>query len=89
MEWIKSIREEVSVTQACTWLGIPRTTYYRWKAAYETEREDHVVEKIRELCTQHKYRYGYRKITALLRMEHTINHKRVQQIMQREGLQTV
>ncbi|WP_430054931.1 IS3 family transposase, partial [Paenibacillus alvei] len=28
-----------------------------------------------------------RKITSLLRMEQQINHKRVQRIMQREGLQ--
>ncbi|WP_367398350.1 IS3 family transposase [Paenibacillus lautus] len=42
---------------------------------------------MRELCSQHKFRYGYRKITALLRMERKINHKRVQRIMQREGLQ--
>ncbi|WP_158309136.1 IS3 family transposase [Paenibacillus polymyxa] len=31
-----------------------------------------MVEKIRKLCIQHKYRYGYRKITALLRWEYTV-----------------
>ncbi|RAR42370.1 IS3 family transposase [Paenibacillus sp. MDMC362] len=31
-----------------------------------------MVEKIRELCSQHKFRYGCRKITALLRMERKI-----------------
>lgn len=87
VEWIESIRGEVSVTQACEWLGLPRTTYYRWKSAYDTECKDHVVEKVRELCMQHKFRYGYRKVTALLRLEQTINHKRVQRIMQHEGLQ--
>lgn len=87
VEWIESIRGEVSVTQACEWLGLPRTTYYRWKSAYDTECKDHVVEKVRELCMQHKFRYGYRKVTALLRLEQAINHKRVQRIMQREGLQ--
>lgn len=46
-----------------------------------------MVERIRELCTQHKFRYGYRKITASLRLEHRINHKRVQRIMQQEQLQ--
>ncbi|WP_084011681.1 IS3 family transposase [Paenibacillus kribbensis] len=30
---------------------------------------------------------GYRKITALLGREQTINHKCVQRIIQREGLQ--
>ncbi|OKP75728.1 tail length tape measure protein [Paenibacillus helianthi] len=84
--WIESIRAEVTVSEACAWLGIARATYYRWKTA-RTQSIDRMVEKIRQLCTQHKFRYGYRKITALLRAEEPINHKRVQRIMQREGLQ--
>ncbi|QNR69493.1 IS3 family transposase [Paenibacillus peoriae] len=87
VEWVESIRGDVSVSQACAWIGIPRATYYRWKAAYGSRYKDHMVEKIRELCRQHKFRYGYRKMTALLRREHKINHKRVQRIMQNEGLQ--
>jgi putative transposase len=87
VELVESIREKVSVAQACGWLGVPRATYYRWKSAHESDQVDNMVEKIQELCIQHKFRYGYRKITALLRTEHTINHKRVQRIMQREQLQ--
>ncbi|MFE5321473.1 helix-turn-helix domain-containing protein [Paenibacillus sp. NPDC056579] len=37
--WIESIRGEVSISQACTWLGVPRATYYRWRAAYALRRE--------------------------------------------------
>ncbi len=85
--WMESIRGEVSVNQACEWLGITRSTYYRWKAAFATQQEDLLTEKIRQLCTQHKFRYGYRKITALLQKEQPSHHKRVQRIMQREGLQ--
>lgn len=84
--WIESIREEVTVSEACAWLGIARANYYRWKAV-ETQSVDPMVEKIRSLCIQHKFRYGYRKITALLQKEELINHKRVQRIMQRESLQ--
>jgi len=84
--WIESIRGEVTVSEACAWLGIARATYYRWRAV-GSQRTDQNVEKIRHLCTQHKFRYGYRKITALLRAEGPVNHKRVQRIMQREGLQ--
>ncbi|WP_430110127.1 IS3 family transposase [Paenibacillus sp. B1-33] len=73
--------------QACEWLGIPRSNYYRWKSSCRAKRVDNAVGKIRELCTEHKFRYRYRKITSLLRMEQQINHKRVQRIMQREGLQ--
>lgn len=87
VELVESIRGTVSVVQACAWLGIPRATYYRWKAEGGTVQTDNLVEKVRELCARHKYRYGYRKITGLLRMEVTINHKRVQRIMQQEKLQ--
>ncbi|MNP25395.1 hypothetical protein D3C76_1182010 [compost metagenome] len=27
VEWIESIRGEISVTQACAWVGLPRATY--------------------------------------------------------------
>ncbi|WP_194434151.1 IS3 family transposase [Paenibacillus segetis] len=64
-----------------------RATYYRWKAALETKDVDKTIENIRGICIRHRFRYGYRKITALLRREQRINHKRVQRIMQREGLQ--
>lgn len=85
--WIESIRKEVTVSEACAWLGIARATYYRWKANIEIRHTEAIVEKIRQLCVYHKFRYGYRKITALLQLEQTINHKRVQRIMQSEGLQ--
>ena len=85
---IESFRGELSITQACAWLGVPRSTYYRWKSKNKNMNEFNIVERIRELCNQHKFRYGYRKITALLRLDqHQINHKRVQRIMQREQLQ--
>ncbi|MBP1999698.1 transposase InsO family protein [Paenibacillus shirakamiensis] len=77
----------MKVSEACRWLGIARATYYRWKAAVGTKHTDKAEERIRELCIRHKFRYGYRKITALLQVEQRINHKRVQRIMQREGLQ--
>ncbi|MUT65616.1 IS3 family transposase [Paenibacillus sp. NEAU-GSW1] len=85
--WIESIRGELSIQDACALLGLPRSTYYRWKATYEASNIDHITETIRQLCIEHKYRYGYRKVTALLRVDQVINHKRVQRIMQREGLQ--
>ncbi len=76
--WAESIRKEVTISEACPWLGIDRETYYRWKAAWESKRPDPMVEKVVQLCTQHKFRYGYRKITALLRIEVPVNHKRIQ-----------
>jgi putative transposase len=88
VELVETIRDKLSVSQAFAWLAVPRSTYYLWKAACEIEQPGDVTrEEIRELCIRHKYRYGYRKITALLRKELAINHKRVQRIMQQEHLQ--
>ncbi len=45
-----------------------------------------MVERIIELATQYG-RYGYRRITAMLRQEEwQVNHKRVERIWRREGL---
>jgi len=88
VQWMDSLRGEVSVKQACKWLGIARSSYYRWKNQRNTRQTTNpIVNRIRELCTAHKFRYGYRKITALLRQEIQVNHKRVQRIMREEGLQ--
>jgi len=43
--------------------------------------------RIGHLCREHKFRYGYRKITALLRQEIGVNHKTIQRIMQKYGRQ--
>ncbi|HZG81542.1 MAG TPA: IS3 family transposase [Brevibacillus sp.] len=88
VQWMDSIKGEVSVQQACQWLGIARSTYYRWKKQRNTQQiSKTIVTRIRKLCLEHKFRYGYRKITALLRREMQVNHKRVQRIMREEGLQ--
>lgn len=38
-------------------------------------------------CIINKYRYGYRKITAILRNDQRINHKALQRIMQKYNWQ--
>jgi len=51
-----------------------------------TDEEMLLVKRIIELATQYG-RYGYRRITAMLRQEGwQVNHKRVERIWRREGL---
>ncbi|QEY91157.1 Mobile element protein [Bacillus amyloliquefaciens] len=47
----------------------------------------HLEKQIGTLCREHKYRYGYRKITAILKKRMCINHKTVQRIMQKNQWQ--
>jgi len=74
----------VSERRACRALGVPRSAL-RYVGA-EREREGALLLRIRGLAVEHP-RYGYRRITALLRREGwSVNRKRVHRIWRREGL---
>lgn len=70
-------------------LKIPKSNYYRWRNKPEDEGDYELLERIRTICTKHKGRYGYRRVTESLRAEYqlTINHKRVRRIMAENSLQ--
>ena len=74
----------VSERRACQVLGHPRTTQrYRPR---ECSQEARLSAAVVRLASQFG-RYGYRRITALLRQEGWwVNHKRVERIWRREGL---
>ena len=74
----------VSERRACRVLKQPRTTQrYEPKPAAD---EHALTERIIELARDYG-RYGYRRVTALLRMEDwLVNPKRVQRIWRQEGL---
>lgn len=85
---IEEWKDKLSIQRLCKILDISRATYYRWKKESNEIQGSYQTEKaIRELCVKHKFRYGYRKITAILRQEQRINHKAVQRIMQKYGWQ--
>ncbi len=77
-------RFDVSERQACRYLGQPRSTQRRRRVVADGEAV--LTMAIIGLASQYG-RYGYRRITALLRGESWIvNHKRVERIWRREGL---
>ncbi len=63
-----------SERMACEVVGMSRSTY-RYKECGD-ERSGELKRQIIGLASKHK-RYGYRRITALLRREKPVNHKRV------------
>ena len=66
------------------------TFYYRQKASPLIERHAKLKESIQVLFDQHKGRYGYRRITAALRMAgKMVNHKTVQRLMGQMGLKSL
>jgi len=75
----------VSERRACQVISQPRMTQ-RYKPK-QPDKDKELTAEIRRLAKKHK-RYGYRMITAKLRQEGwNVNHKRVQRIWQKEGLQ--
>ena len=76
--------QRVSERRACKVLGQPRSTQRR--KAYVSDDEPLLVKRIIELASEYG-RYGYRRITDLLRREGwKVNHKRVARLWRREGL---
>lgn len=71
--------------QTCRALGLARSSYYRVSSA--SPRRRRLQQRIVALSREHP-RYGYRRITALLRRAgHRVNAKCVQRVRRAEGLQ--
>ena len=74
----------VSERRACAAVGQVRST--QWRQPARSDEEKALTEAIIALATEYG-RYGYRRITALLKTQGwQVNHKRVARIWRREGL---
>ena len=74
-----------TTAQACRALGLARSSYYCHSTM---SPESRTFEKQIVQLSQDHPRYGYRRVTALLRREgQEINAKRVQRVRRKEGLQ--
>ena len=86
MVWVRERlgAERVSERRACQVLGQARSTQRRER--HSPDDEARLVAEMVELAT-HYGRYGYRRITAMLRWEGwKVNHKRVERLWRQEGL---
>ncbi|MCE9603296.1 MAG: IS3 family transposase [Planctomycetia bacterium] len=83
---VEHVRETLAVSErrACRVLGQARATQRRPRLV--PDDEPRLVGRIVKLASDYG-RYGYRRITALLRREGwSVNHKRVERLWRREGL---
>lgn len=88
IELVEEYRNVIAVKDILPLFDIPKATYYRWKkkpisSMRLTENEALIIR----LCKENKYRYGYRKISAIINKTGTINKNTVQKIMQRHDCQ--
>jgi len=83
---VEYVRRKLGVSErrACRVLGQPRSTQRHSKRL--TDDQSLLVSRIVQLASEYG-RYGYRRITALLKQEgFYVNHKRVERIWRQEGL---
>ena len=83
---VHEVREKLNVSErrACRVLGQPRSTQRR--QPYVPDDEPRLVGQMVALASEYG-RYGYRRITALLRQDGwRVNHKRIERLWRREGL---
>ncbi|NMM04627.1 IS3 family transposase [Paraburkholderia sp. RP-4-7] len=85
---VAGLRHQFPVKGLLKMAGLARSTfYYQCKASQVVDKHAQLKAHIRSVFEQHKGRYGYRRITSVIRrMGSTVNHKTVQSLMQRMQL---
>ena len=80
--------EEFALTLLLDILSLSRSTYYyQVKRLSQADKDRDLKEVIQEIYTEHKGRYGYRRIHLELRNQGIqVNHKKVQRLMSELGL---
>lgn len=71
-------------------MNLARSTYYYHKAVLaKPDSDESLKARISDIFHEHKGRYGYRRITAILQKDFPINHKKVQRIMRLLNLKSL
>lgn len=83
------MQTKYTITAILSALLVPRSTYYRWRSEATDASLTDIEQTIIDICESTKYRYGHRKVRALLQRDYNIKRNRntVQRIMQKYHLQ--
>jgi transposase InsO family protein len=88
---VVGLRHQFALAGLLKMAGLARSTfYYQCKASQVADKHAQLKARIRSIFEQHKGRYGYRRITSVIRRTgRTVNHKTVQSLMQLMQLKSV
>lgn len=83
------MQSKYTITAILNALVAPRSTNYLWRSEGTDASLKAVEQAIIDICEATKYRYGHRKVRALLQRDYSIKRHRntVQAIMQKHHLQ--
>ena len=85
IQLVEDLKDVMPVGEICRHLGVGRSSYYRWRKKEDQPTQKEIRDQqIGDMCKQHKFRYGYRKISALYP---GVCEKTVQRTMQINGWQ--
>ncbi len=85
VELVEEMKGELPVRTICQLFGIAKSTYYRWKKQSFKSGLTDTEELIQKVCVEHRFTYGYRRVSEVIRRTQIINKNTVQKIMQKYG----
>jgi len=73
----------LSIERMCQLAEVSRVGFYRYlRAGWPAEEEVDLRSAVQDVVLEHRWRYGYRRVTAELQARGMIvNHKRIARIM--------
>ncbi|MGA9911360.1 MAG: IS3 family transposase [Paraburkholderia sp.] len=85
------LQGSLSIERMCYLAQISRAGFYRYlRGVSPAEEELTLRSAVQEIVLEHRWRYGYRRVTAELQLRGMIaNHKRVARIMHEDNLLAV
>lgn len=88
---MQELRQQYPIAGLLEVARLPRSTfYYQQKILRRDDKHGRLKEAIKTVFSQHKGRYGYRRITAAVRqLGSQVNHKTVQRLMGVLGLKSL
>jgi len=85
------LQGHLSVERMCRLADVSRAGFYRYlRGRSRVEEEITIRSAVQDIVLEHRWRYGYRRVTAELRAQGmAVNHKRIARIMQQDNLLAV
>ena len=85
------LQGHLSVERMCRLAQVSRAGFYRYlRGNWQDEEEVALRSAVQKCVIEHRWRYGYRRVTAGLRAQGmSVNHKRIARIMREDNLLVV